>query len=32
VRVVSSGLNCGGGSDTRIQPRIHVNALIPSRT
>jgi hypothetical protein len=32
VRVVSSGLNCGGGSDTRIQPRIHVNALLPSRT
>ena len=32
VRVVSSGLNCGGGSDTRIQPRIHVNALVPSRT
>jgi len=32
VRVVSSGLNCGGGSDTRIQPRIHVNALMPSRT
>jgi len=32
VRIVSSGLNCGGGSDTRIQPRIHVNALIPSRT
>jgi hypothetical protein len=32
VRVISSGLNCGSGSDTRIQPRIHVNALIPSRT
>jgi hypothetical protein len=32
VRVMSSGLNCGGGSDTRIQPRIHVNALMPSRT
>lgn len=32
VRLVSSGLNCGGGSDTRIQPRIHVNALLPSRT
>lgn len=32
VRVVSSGLNCGGGPDTRIQPRIHVNALVPSRT
>jgi hypothetical protein len=32
VRVVSSGLNCGGGSATRIQPRIHVNALMPSRT
>jgi hypothetical protein len=32
VRVVSSGLNCGAGSDTRIQPRIHVNALMPSRT
>jgi hypothetical protein len=32
VRVVSSGLNCGGGSDTRIQPRIRVNALMPSRT
>jgi hypothetical protein len=32
VRVVSSGLNCGGGSVTRIQPRIHVNALMPSRT
>jgi hypothetical protein len=32
VRVVSSGLNCGGGSDTRIQPKIHVNALMPSRT
>lgn len=32
VRVLSSGLNCGNGSDTRIQPRIHVNALLPSRT
>lgn len=32
LRVVSSGMNCGGGSDTRIQPRIHVNALLPSRT
>jgi hypothetical protein len=32
VRVVSSGLNCGSGSITRIQPRIHVNALLPSRT
>jgi hypothetical protein len=32
VRVVSSGLRCGGGSDTRITPRIHVNALIPART
>jgi len=32
VPVISSGLNCGSGSDTRIQPRIHVNALMPSRT
>jgi hypothetical protein len=32
VRVVSSGLRCGGGADTRIPPRIHVNALIPGRT
>lgn len=32
VRLVSSGLNCGGGSDTRIQPRINVSALVPSRT
>lgn len=32
VRVVSSGLNCGGGPDTRITPRIRVNALLPSRT
>jgi hypothetical protein len=32
VRVVSSGLRCGGGADTRITPRIHVNALIPSRS
>ena len=32
VRVVSSGLNCGGGPDTRITPRIRVNALIPART
>ena len=32
VRVVSSGLRCGSGADTRIPPRIHVNALIPSRT
>ena len=32
VRVVSSGLRCGGGADTRIPPRINVNALIPSRT
>jgi hypothetical protein len=32
IRVVSSGLRCGGGSDTRIPPKIHVNALIPSRT
>ena len=29
VRVVSSGLRCGSGADTRIPPRIHVNALIP---
>jgi hypothetical protein len=32
VRVVSSGLRCGGGADTRITPRIDVNALMPSRT
>ena len=32
VRVLSSGLRCGGGADTRIPPRIHVNALIPART
>lgn len=32
VRVVSSGLYCGGGADTRIKPRIQVNALMPSRT
>jgi hypothetical protein len=32
VHVVSSGLRCGGGADTRIPPRIHVNALIPART
>ena len=32
VRVVSSGLHCGSGSDTRIPPRINVNALMPSRT
>jgi hypothetical protein len=32
VRVISSGLHCGNGSDTRITPRIHVNALMPSRT
>jgi len=32
VRVVSSGLRCGSGSDTRIPPRINVNALMPSRT
>jgi hypothetical protein len=32
VRVVSSGLRCGGGADTRIPPRINVNALMPSRT
>ena len=32
VRVISSGLRCGAGSDTRIPPRINVNALIPSRT
>jgi hypothetical protein len=32
VRVVSSGLNCGSGPDTRITPRIQVNALMPSRT
>jgi len=32
VRVVSSGLHCGGGSDTRIPPRINVNALMESRT
>jgi hypothetical protein len=31
VRVVSSGLHCGGGADTRIKPRIQVNALMPSR-
>ncbi len=29
VRVVSSGLRCGGGADTRIPPRINVNALLP---
>jgi hypothetical protein len=32
VRVISSGLHCGGGASTRIQPRIQVNALMPSRT
>ena len=32
VRVVSSGMNCGGGPDTRITPRIRVNALMPART
>lgn len=32
VRVVSSGLRCGSGSDTRIPPRINVNALMESRT
>lgn len=32
VRVVSSGLRCGSGADTRIPPRIQVNALVPSRT
>jgi hypothetical protein len=32
VRVVSSGLRCGSGSDTRIPPRINVNALMQSRT
>jgi hypothetical protein len=32
VRVVSSGLRCGGGADTRIPPRINVNALVRSRT
>lgn len=32
IRVVSSGLRCGSGADTRIPPRINVNALIPSRT
>jgi hypothetical protein len=32
VRVVSSGLRCGGGADTRITPRIDINALMPSRT
>jgi hypothetical protein len=32
VRVVSSGLHCGGGANTRIKPQIQVNALIPSRT
>jgi hypothetical protein len=32
VRVVSSGLHCGGGANTRIKPRIQVNALMPSRT
>jgi hypothetical protein len=29
VRVVSSGLRCGSGSDTRIPPTINVNALMP---
>jgi hypothetical protein len=32
VRVVSGGLHCGGGADTRITPRVQVNALMPSRT
>jgi hypothetical protein len=32
VTVVSSGLNCGSGPDTRITPRIRVNALLPVRT
>jgi hypothetical protein len=31
VRVVSSGLHCGGGADTRITPRIHLNALMPAK-
>ena len=32
VRIVSSSLHCGGSAGTRIQPRIQVNALMPSRT
>jgi hypothetical protein len=32
VRVVSSGLHCDGGANTRIKPQIRVNALMPSRT
>jgi hypothetical protein len=32
VRVSGSGMNCGAGSDTRIQPKMRVQALIPTRT
>ena len=32
VRVVGSGMNCGAGSDTRIQPKMRVHALMPVRT
>jgi hypothetical protein len=32
LRVVGSGMNCGAGPDTRIQPKIRVQALMPART
>jgi hypothetical protein len=32
VRVVGSGMNCGAGPDTRIQPKMRVQALMPART
>jgi hypothetical protein len=32
VRVVGGGMNCGAGPDTRIMPRMRVNALMPAKT
>ncbi len=32
VRVIGSGMNCGAGPDTRIQPKMRVHALMPTRT
>jgi hypothetical protein len=32
LRVVGSGMNCGAGPDTRIQPKMRVHALMPART
>jgi hypothetical protein len=32
VRTAGSGMNCGAGPDTRLAPRMRVNALMPEKT